>query len=1012
MNYPIFKEKVRKEFHAWLQEAEAARPRADVGARITSPDQLRVGDTFYKPGGIWRRGSGTYKVVATTPKTVIAVRINEVSGVPLSDKKFRFTAERFRRSRVSRAEDVKRLAVPDENVLRFVEKVGYPKREIADQAKYRAWLEEALLTNQSSPYYQLQDFEVEEKKKLQEQLDKILKDRGIGSDWKWEPPSRVEIGERVLHPLQVEPGDFFRNLAGTTYKVLEREGDDVLRVSKVNAQGVLEGIKYSWDEKYLRDWEVKRVEPVVRKKPTFEEIKKYADEEIGFPDRSVKTQGEYRDWLKERLTKTQNSPYYDLGEEEAEHKQLLNKQLDEILKDRGVHDDWEWQPPPHAEVGQRIRDPFQLHVGDCFQPSYGNQYRVLEISDSGKIRAARLDSEGRPRQINTYGPSDFRDRSITRVKTQDRPEVSFEDIKKYLEGVGSPGKAINTRKAYQEWLKLQLTKEVAAPFFLLGENETKAKGQLEKHIDKLLEERGVGEDWTWTPPPSYSIGDRVRDPYRLRVGDFIQREGRDSGFRVVDIADDGRVALAPFDKHGRPAGRMGPGNLVEFNQVSFKYDKYNLIEPLKRKIPSESEVLDFAEQAAPHPGREVADYDKYRDWLQNIFTTDPASPYVGLGDDEEEHKTQLDKYIDKILKKRNIGKDWKWTPPPPITFSQPPDWDVKQKQVLDMAAKGKPVGRDKRLNEEGVAGAKKRRMTYNGREGDFIFKAQHAEPGMPGARVEGGRRIGVLACKAGCPKGTLHQREQGAYEIDKLLGEGVIVPATISTGTGETGLGSYQDMIPGLKSFNRAGNDLKDISTDDLLRHQDVQRLLVLDAITGHQDRHRSNLTFSLVDPTKKATADNVRFHAIDNGYSLARTEAGQYPGSWDIRDSWSFSGPAPGRDELMAKIFEYLPDYIYDRVKKVDRKDLMKALARTGFKDASVLEAAAVRLAVLQNNREALGKLIKEAGGYSTDGQREFQYMSHHEPAKLFREYTDLPESTVEDIAKEAKAALREAQR
>ena len=251
----------------------------------------------------------------------------------------------------------------------------------------------------------------------------------------------------------------------------------------------------------------------------------------------------------------------------------------------------------------------------------------------------------------------------------------------------------------------------------------------------------------------------------------------------------------------------------------------------------------------------------------------------------------------------------------------------------------------------------------------------------------------------------MHNREAGAYALDRLLGEGTIVPPTTTTGDGNDGLGAYQQIVPGMFTAAHNGQSLRGISNKDLLRNPDVGRQLVLDALMGHQDRHWGNMAFSWADPDGPKTAQNLRVHGIDNGYALAETKSGQSPGSWDIRDNWGETGGSE-RHNLIKQFFERIPDQFLEQLKDVTTKDITKALAESGLTKKSAIEATALRLAVLKADPELLGRMV--ASSDSRAGQQQFQYQSHHKQAKLLRE-AGLPESTIDDIKRDVAAALQD---
>jgi len=652
---------------------------------------------------------------------------------------------------------------------------------------------------------------------------------------------------------------------------------------------------------------------------------------------------------------------------------------------------------PRAQVGDRITDLDQVRLGDFVQSGgvYGTKFKVMRRTPR-QVHLQRVSPHGHPTgPTKKFNLARVRQKRLRRIDEIKRPDVQFEQAQAHIDSrAGHPPRDVKNKADYRAWLKRKLTEGPRAPFAGLRDDETRHQEQLKRHIDKILEDRGIAEDWKWEPPSRAQIGERVSSPLQLKAGDFIQSYG--TSYKVINVDEDGDdIRVVPVDQYGRPTagGRtFGRGYLRDYTSTR--------IEAVQRPDVSYDRFKAFAKSLG-HPPREVNSRTKYKEWLENKAKLNDASPYKGLGSDEVEHTNALEKQIKKVLEERGVGPDWTWEPPPPITFPATSEWKARQKELIKIAEQGQKVGPDRELGRDTANAPVKRLMRLDGDDHPFIFKAKYKEPGQDGSSY--GEQI---SNKTGVPSGEMHNREEAAYEIDRLLGEDTIVPVTRSSGEGEDGLGAYQAWIEGMQTAANAGHLLDRISNEDLLRHQDVGRIMVLDVLLGHQDRHPGNLGFSWVDPYKPHTAENLRLHAIDNGYALATTEPWQEDYSWDIREPWPATGDR--RNDLVENYFKAVPDEMRQRLQNLSTKDVAKALIKSGLKDKELIMAAAVRLALLKHNPEALAKMISDSGGDSYMGQRQFQYQSHHKPEELLAEM-DLPASTYANIQRDVRAALRD---
>ena len=973
MKYDTFKAKVKKEFAAWRAKAEAGRPRAEVGAKVSAISELRVGD-FVK--GNYR---ARYKVIKRTPKAAILVHVDE-HGRPKDDKKYTWNDRRLRgwNGRLTRTEELKR-PTDDESIKKFLDdNFGYPPKAVDTQEKYRAWAEDRFNTHGESPFRRLGDEEKEHLKHRDEVIAKLLKDRGIGDDWKGGPPPAAEIGHRVFVPQQVQVGQFLDQNGGK-YKVLEIS-DDVIKVDRVDAKGIPRGRIEEFDRWHLEHYQNRRIDEIKRPIPSWEEAKKFADDEIGYPEREVGDQQQYREWLDQAFREKSDSPFRQLGKDDKELKELLAKQIEKVLSARGIGKGWKWEPPPHAEIGQRVRDPYQVHRGDFIQDERGNGYRILDVSDQGALKVLQVNvNTGRP----TGRPTEFDKkhfasgyRKYTRIDEIKRPDVSLSAVQEYINVVGFPlKKDANSYDEYRAWVKNKLIEKSTSPFYQLAEDETEHQKKLEKYLDAILKERKIDPNWEWTPPPELDIGAKVADPMQLRVGHIIQRKDRDYGFRIVAINDDDSVEVVGVDKNGRPNG-----DNRQFGKYTFENNPYTRVEPLQRQIPPEKDLREFANANFEHPPRDVGDQDAYRDWMREQFLTNRESPYVGLAEEEGEHKKSLEKLITSLMSARGIGKDWKWKSPPIVSLPANKGWEQDHDVLRDIVLKGKsvrPAREDPPLGGGGVNGGVRRRMKLGDKEQDYAFKSSKKEKGH---------------YRSGTPSGTLHLREQAAYGLDRILGDGVVVPPTVSDGTG-----SYQSFVDGAQNWG--GGDRGKVTPKQLLRHPEVQRTILLDFLMGHEDRHSSNMMFSWADPKGPKTIDNIRFHAIDNGYAFASPEDKHGPNDFVVRHPWD--------NEVVEGIAKRIPDELHDQLKKVDIGEALKAVAGSGIKNRGALRTTGVRIRALQANPEVIGKIMKEKGLDAREAQQEFHWLASSDPAKLFQEYSGLPTSALDDINRQVDAAL-----
>jgi len=148
-----------------------------------------------------------------------------------------------------------------------------------------------------------------------------------------------------------------------------------------------------------------------------------------------------------------------------------------------------------------------------------------------------------------------------------------------------------------------------------------------------------------------------------------------------------------------------------------------------------------------------------------------------------------------------------------------------------------------------------------------------------------------------------YKREVAAYEIDRMLGFGIVPPTTIRTIKGE--IGSLQKWVSGMRGDLANPADLAKVSRDQ------INRLLVLDHILGAIDRRARNFFI-----------EGKRLHAIDNGYSLAE-RAG--------------TAPSPINNSLYQKLRGQSIPKKYQNIVRSRRKDIVEYVRRSLGENAAL---------------------------------------------------------------------------
>lgn len=224
--------------------------------------------------------------------------------------------------------------------------------------------------------------------------------------------------------------------------------------------------------------------------------------------------------------------------------------------------------------------------------------------------------------------------------------------------------------------------------------------------------------------------------------------------------------------------------------------------------------------------------------------------------------------------------------------------------------------------------------------------------------------------------GTYYRREAATAELDTMLGDGAVVPATVTRRIdGEHG--SLQMFDPAAEKYNGAtavGKAVDAISKTGSENNESMRRTFLVDAISGNDDRHGGNIMFKLLGKEKKLTAV-----AIDNG--LTFPEGG----------ACRFLFPSARSTEKSLQSFLKLDDKSVEQLARLDLAAVAKMLEKNGISKAGA-RPALVRIATLQNDRDFLFKLRngKVKGYFPASADRamvRFIEMSATEPESLLKD-------------------------
>lgn len=316
-----------------------------------------------------------------------------------------------------------------------------------------------------------------------------------------------------------------------------------------------------------------------------------------------------------------------------------------------------------------------------------------------------------------------------------------------------------------------------------------------------------------------------------------------------------------------------------------------------------------------------------------------------------------------------------------------PAWAKKQDALLDLIHDGSVV-QEQRIGGEGnVNETYKRRMKLGDAESEFVWKP---------ASGEADGDYGPL--RTGIERGTYHQREAACYNIDRLLGDGTVVPPTATTGEG-----SYQAFQRGAHTFYEiyaGAASVPHLTSSELKEHPDFNRMNVLDLIVGHEDRHIGNIMF--VRDSKAPSG--LRFIAIDNGLALASVDDKSDEYSYCARNPWK---PIFGSvSEAVYDSTHSIDPKLHEKVKGIDHVDFVESMVDSGIREESALLAALVRLSALQRNPNILGKLDEDSHSEVTESVRRFLYLAGSRPQFLLEQAGSGP--SLEDLQAVVKNARR----
>jgi hypothetical protein len=360
---------------------------------------------------------------------------------------------------------------------------------------------------------------------------------------------------------------------------------------------------------------------------------------------------------------------------------------------------------------------------------------------------------------------------------------------------------------------------------------------------------------------------------------------------------------------------------------------------------------------------------------------DPATPSAQGRKKEREEKEKAEKAKavreekarekerrEKALKRREEQK------------AKTPAWAQEQDALLDVALEGRVV-RSRELGG-GINTTVKRTIEHKGKKADFVWKPASGEH-------EEELRTGV-------EPGTQYKREVAAYNVDRLLGEGTVVPPTTSNGEG-----SYQAFSEGAQTFASVAWGGKPPESK-VIDSPDFGRMHLLDMLTGHEDRHLGNIMF--VD-----SPGQVRLLAIDNGLCLADTRRKNSPYNYVVVSQWKELYPSAKMKRAVYDATHNIDEELHNRLKDVDHEEYVESIIASGLRDEGAILASLVRLSVLQRDRHFLTQMDDDDDDDEDKVKapiRRFLLQSAKSPKDLLRDAG--PGPSFEELQEVVRHALR----
>lgn len=176
---------------------------------------------------------------------------------------------------------------------------------------------------------------------------------------------------------------------------------------------------------------------------------------------------------------------------------------------------------------------------------------------------------------------------------------------------------------------------------------------------------------------------------------------------------------------------------------------------------------------------------------------------------------------------------------------------------------------------------------------------------------------------------TQSQREVTAYELDKVLGLGVVPPTTYSQKTfpeDKKDMASAQLFCAGKNKtqMDAAGKSMDAIVKNSLSMRISVSKIACFDVIVGSCDRHGNNLVMD---------EDRGEAYAIDNGLSLPKGDANSTFKSHPVKLLCGSGFYAVSLNDVIDEVSKHVEDNVLERLATVSKSDFDEVFKRRGFK-------------------------------------------------------------------------------